>query len=104
MAHPFPAEFVAGLDDLRIVLADLGIEGNGALDAVLLEYLHHPPDPHPDAEVAPRVVQHVGLHVHGHRRDRGCRLVEMEMLDVGDHPDRNPLAIWKTQRLAVDDR
>ena len=53
MPHPLPAEIVARLDNARVLLADLRIERDGALDPVALHHLHHAPyaDAHP--EIAP---------------------------------------------------
>ena len=104
MPHPFPAEIVAGLDDAGVLAADLGVEGDRALDSVALHHLHHAPDADPHPEIAPRIVQHVGLEMRGHRGDRCRGPVPVEMLDIGDHPDRDPRAVREAQRLPVDDR
>ena len=104
VAHPLPAELVALLDDAWVLVADVGVERDRALEAVLLHDLHHPPDADADAVVTPGVVQHVGIEAEpavGHAR-RGP--VEQEVLDVRDHPERDPRAVRPFELRPVDDR
>ena len=103
VAHPFPAELLAALDDARIVAAHVGVQRDGALDTVLLHHVHHSPDTDAHTVVAPRIVQHVGDKACGHRSDRCGRPVEQEVLDIWNDPDRHPRAIRPAQRLAIDD-
>jgi len=104
VAHVLPAECVSRLDDLRIVMANVGIQCHGTADVVLLHDVDHAPysDPHP--VIAPCVIQHVGYKVRRNVGDRRGRAVEREVFDVRHDPDRNPCTVWKPQRLTFNDR
>ncbi len=103
VAHPFPAELLAALDDARIFAADVGVERHGALDAVFFHHLHHAPDADAHAVVAPGVVQHVRHELRGHRSNGRGWSVEQKMLDVRNDPERYARAVRPAQRLTVDD-
>ncbi len=80
--------------DARIEAADLGVERHRAADAVLGQHLHDPPHADPIAVVAARMVADVR---------RLIADLDMEVLDIGDHPHRNPRAVRPDYARPVDD-
>ena len=102
VSHPLPTELIGLLDNARIVRADVGVQRDGAFDAVLLHDLHHAPNTDAHAVVAPRIVQHVRIDRQVGEPRRGA--VEQEMLDIGDHPHRDARTVRPRQPRPVDDR
>ena len=94
VAHELPAELLGFLEDFRVVLGDLGIERDTAADAVFRHHLHHAPDADTVAVVAAGVVADVR---------RAGEEVEVEVLDVGDHPDGDAGAVRPGDFRPVDD-
>src|SRR4029453_9791147 len=84
----------AFLHDAGIVLSRLRVERDGAPHAVLLHYLDEPPDADAVAVVAARVIAHVG---------RAAADLPVEMLDIGNDPDRDLGAVRPGEWRMIDD-
>src|SRR5262245_60972659 len=89
MAHQLPFQPRAFLHDAWIVLPRLAVERDGPAHAVLLLHLDEPPDADAVAIVAARVIAHVG---------RPAADLPVEMLDIGNDPDRHVGAIRPSER------
>src|SRR6185436_14633459 len=63
VGEPGPVPLDAGLDDLRGVLGDVGVEQGARADAVPVEDVDGAPDPDPGAVLPPAVVERIGIEV-----------------------------------------
>jgi len=54
MAHPFPTALLAFGDELRMLSANLAVEGDGGADAMAIEHLHQAEHADPIAVIARR--------------------------------------------------
>ena len=78
--------------------------GDPANEALALQDIHQPPDADPRAIVAPGVIQHVGPQPGCHGRKRNCRLVVVEVLDVGRDPHGDARAVRQRKLWPPHDR
>ena len=104
MGKPNPFPFSARVDDLRIVLADRGVQQNRRAYFVSVERFHHPPDADAYAIIPPTVVEWIWRE---HRRPAkdACRwFVDLEMLDVQADVKCDPRTVRPSELWPADDR
>src|SRR5262249_53785529 len=104
VAEDLPAELDRGPDDLRMVVADVAVQGRAGADAVLAEHIHPPPDADPVAVITLRPRPHRGRIPGGRARERGNAAGERKELDVGDDPECQARATRPLELWAVPDR
>ncbi len=90
VAEDLPAELDGGADDLRVMVADVAVQGRAGADAVPAQDLHQPPDADPVAVVALRPGAHRGRISDRAAGLAGDAAAQREEFDVGDDPDRDP--------------
>ena len=104
VAEDLPAQFDRGFDDLRVVIADVAVQGRAGADPVFLQHIHDPPDADAVAVIALRPGAHRGnrrLARIGASRDAAG---QREEFDVGDDPDREAGAVGPIELWPVVDR
>ncbi len=102
MRQPRPIARLSGLDDVRIVLRDIGIEQHAGPYPVPIEDLDQPPDADTWPVVAPAEVQRVGHQVCGVGVEVGGRAVDLEVFDVQPDIERDARTVGPLQRRPLD--
>ena len=101
-----PAAVHAGRDDLRVGLADLGIDGHRRLGADALEHPAHAPEGDAHAVLVPAPVRQIGeLRRPLRRRDHHARHRprQVPVLEREHRPHHEPDALGESQRRALLD-
>ena len=99
MPEDLPAELDCRPDDLRVVVANIAVEGRAAPDAVFAQHIHQPPNADPVAIVALGPGTHRWRIAWRRPGVAGDAAGERKEFDIGDDPDRDegaagPLEFW----------
>ena len=104
VAHVIVVALHHGLADFREVLQDGHVQGDAALDAVLVQRFQHPPEAHPVAIVAVGILLHVGIGSTGPGiADTLVLRQVLVMLHVGRNPEGHPGIVGPLDRGALND-
>ena len=99
-----PSGLYALFHDLRVAEAHRRVQAHRGLDAVVVQYLLHAPEPNSQSVVEPSEVGNVRYDRHplgsGEHR-AGHRLVDVPFLHIDYRPHRHPRATGQLQRLSV---
>src|SRR5262249_19736052 len=102
--QPGPLPLVAGLDNLGVLLADVGIQQDAGAHAVLVQDVHDPPDAHARAVLTPAEVHRVRIEVRRRLGVGGAALAGLEVLDVQPNPECHSGAVRPLERWPPRDR